>query len=75
MARSGVISEQKPTRAEKSAPRSEPNLEIPATLLDAETVRRLIDAWIIPALVEEFLRCHNELPTWDSWKTDKGDQP
>jgi hypothetical protein len=70
MARTRLTSDRKPTKAKNSASLPDPNLKIPATLFDEETVRRLIDEWIVPALVEEFLQCHNKQPSSESSKTD-----
>ncbi len=75
MARNRVISGRTPARGKDPATASEPDLKIPATLFDDETTRRLIDEWIVPALVEEFLQCHNKQPSSDSSKSDDGDQP
>ena len=74
MARNRVISGGTPARRKKSTPALDPDLKIPATLLDDDTVRHLIDEWIIPALVEEFLQCHNKLPSSNSSKDHEGDK-
>jgi hypothetical protein len=48
------------------------DLRIPATLFDDETVRVLIDEWIVPALVDQFLQWHNGLPSSDSSNDNGG---
>ena len=59
----------------KNPPRlADPDLRIASTTFDDETARRLIDEWVVPALVEEFLQCHNRLPRLDNSKVDQGDQ-
>jgi len=75
MARDKGISARAPARGKKSASASDPDLTIPATLIGDETVRRLIDDWIVPALVEEFLQCNNKQPSSGSSHNDDGDQP
>jgi hypothetical protein len=75
MARNRVASGETPARDKKPSSPLNPDLKIPATLFDDETIRHLIDEWIVPALVEEFLQCHNEHPSSDSSKSDDGDQP
>jgi hypothetical protein len=74
MARKLLISQGTPPRPKNSAPAADPNLKIPAPLFDDETTRRLIDEWIVPALVEEFLECHNKQPSSDGSKNDNGDK-
>jgi hypothetical protein len=68
MARNGIISNGTPAKAIKPASWPHPDLKIPAAFFDDETLRYLIDEWIVPALVEEFLRCHNKLPSTDTSK-------
>jgi hypothetical protein len=75
MARKQGISARAPAKGKKLTSASGPDLTIPATLFNDETVRRLIDEWIVPALVEEFLQCHNKQPSSDSSHNDNGDQP
>jgi hypothetical protein len=75
MARNRVNSGGAAVGDKKPAAASEPDMKIPASLFDDETARRLIDEWIVPALVEEFLQCHNKQPSSDSSKSDDGDQP
>jgi hypothetical protein len=75
MARNRIISGGTSARRKKSASASDPDLKIPATLFDDDAVRHLIDEWIVPALVEELLQCHNKQPSSDSSKNDDGDQP
>lgn len=50
------------------------DLKIPATLFDDETLRALIDEWIVPALVDEFLQWHNGLPSSGGSNGDNGDK-
>jgi hypothetical protein len=74
MARKRAISEETPGKRKRSASATDADLKIAATLLDDETVRHLIDEWIVPALVEEFLQCHNKHPSLDSSKSEDGGQ-
>jgi hypothetical protein len=67
MAQKEIISGT-PTKATKPASLSQSDLKIPTALFDDEILRHLIDDWIVPALVEEFLRCHNKLPSSDTSK-------
>jgi hypothetical protein len=60
MARTRTNSEAR----QKPRPRSalDPKLEITGRTFSDEIVMHLVDDWIVPALVEEFLRCRMNLP-------------
>ena len=75
MGRDQVISDRKPKRERQPVSRPGPALEIPATLFDDETARRVVDDWIVPALVEEFLQWHNKQPSSECSNNDKEGQP
>jgi len=66
MAKDGIISDGSPTKATKFATLSNVDLKIPSTLFNDEAIQHLIDDWVVPALVDEFLRCHNKLPSSDA---------
>jgi len=74
MGRDQVTSDRKPKRERTSADLSGPDLKIPAALFDDETARHLLDEWIIPALVEEFLAWHNKQPSSEC-SNDREGQP
>jgi hypothetical protein len=74
MAGNGSNSNQKRRTTPRSGCVSEPVLRISATLFSDEAVRHLIDEWIAPALVEEFLRAKNIL-TDSTERNHTGDQP
>lgn len=61
MVSGGHISEQK-KRTARSKRLPEPDICVAAGTLSDETLQRLIDEWIVPGLVDEFLRpespCH-----------------
>ncbi len=42
--------------------RSEPKLEIAAGTFSQEVLLQLVDDWIVPAMVEDFLRSRMNLP-------------
>jgi hypothetical protein len=54
--------------------RLEPKLNIDAAIFSKEVVLQLVDHWIAPALVEEFLRSRMNLPESISGKHNENQQ-
>jgi hypothetical protein len=49
-------------------------LEIPTATLNDEAMRSMIDEWLVPAMVEDFLRIKLDVPTSVN-RQHNGDQP
>ncbi len=62
MAQKTVISGSNQTKSRKASPVFEQNMKLSGDIFNEETVRCLVDEWIVPALVEEFLRNKNLIP-------------
>jgi hypothetical protein len=66
MARNATKAKRKAKRP-KTAEHAEARLNTPASLFSEESARRIIDDWLVPVLVEEFLRSKK-----NSLKSDEG---
>ena len=66
MAQKTAISGSNQTKSRKASPVFEQNMKLSGDIFNEETVRCLVDEWIVPALVEAFLRSKNMLPDSES---------
>ena len=70
MPRNGANSTSSLPKQLKSSCASEASLAISEEIFDEKAVRALIEEWIVPALVEAFLR--NLVQDWDRSKDNRG---